>query len=57
MVAMQSESFACSHCRCLGTYNRTSFDIPLFISPQKSFVSLKRTWDQKLYSGLMLLTS
>ena len=33
---------------------KNSFDFPLFISPMKSLVSLKRTWDQKLYSGLMI---
>ena len=54
MVVMQSESFACSHCRCLSTYNRTSFDIPLFTSPKKFLVSVQRTWDQKLSSGLLL---
>ena len=34
--------------------HKNSFDFPLFISPMKSLVSLKRTWDQKLYSGLMI---
>ena len=53
IVAMQSESLTGSHCGRLSTYDRTSFDIPLFISPKKS---LKRTWDQKLSSGFMLLT-
>ena len=53
---MQSESFTCLHCGRLGTYNRTSFDIPVFISTKKSLVSLKRTWDQKLSCGFMLLS-
>ena len=29
---LQSESFTCSHCRCLGSYNRNYFDGALFDS-------------------------
>ena len=31
-LAMQSESFTCSHCRCLGSYNRNYFYGALFDS-------------------------